>query len=407
MELKDNTTTEQPLQLHGFKYFAELQSNISSLQVVIWNDIEPIDVNNYRIQYECVDGLLTIKLNEKVNGTLQQQTASNSFKIKLKQSNLHIFAKQTCIYVNDGLITLRFTFDKSFTQGELPLSLHNPCVIYSGPKEVNSLTCSNCDTQFVNQNQMTENQRIKIKAAPSENWKEVVELWQCHDEDFEQFIDLKTKQIKVPDDVCLVKLNQLQLSTNISNLKILGQPGQSIIICNNCQEVIGIREDQDYIFLRKIKELQGVSNWKQELLVLIYNHGRDNLKQDMVFLNTNKNKMLKIKVLNSNILISSSPMSQATAEDDDQSAFSKETSNDKKEGQIFVKSIKLLYNQLDQVNPDVLDLLTQMNKTYVLLDSELQELIQLLKDGQKILHTRIQTHKNGLYQISYLEHNFD
>lgn len=36
---------------------------------------------------------------------------------------------------------------------------------------------------------------LKIKGAPSENWREVIELWQCHNENFDKLIDAETRRV--------------------------------------------------------------------------------------------------------------------------------------------------------------------------------------------------------------------
>ncbi len=56
---------------------------------------------------------------------------------------------------------------------------------------------------------------LKIKSAPSENWREVIELWQCHNENYDQFIDSDTRQIVVPDEISLANFNYIRLSKEI------------------------------------------------------------------------------------------------------------------------------------------------------------------------------------------------
>lgn len=114
---------------------------------------------------------------------------------------------------------------------------------------------------------------MRVKQAPSENWKEVVELWQCHDEDFDQFIDCKTKQIKVPDDVSLIRYNQLVLSKNIVNLKVIGEVGEELIKCKDCNEIIGLRSEEDLLFRDKIEDLKSHFSFHDETITQIYNHG--------------------------------------------------------------------------------------------------------------------------------------
>lgn len=58
--------------------------------------------------------------------------------------------------------------------------------MYHGPELFEKLSCINCKTDIITQ-------KIKVKGAPSENWKEVIELWQCHNESFDQFVDPLTQ----------------------------------------------------------------------------------------------------------------------------------------------------------------------------------------------------------------------
>jgi len=47
------------------------------------------------------------------------------------------------------------------------------------PMTINELKCASCKDIIIKQDKMV------IKEAPSENWKDVIELWKCHDEDFD------------------------------------------------------------------------------------------------------------------------------------------------------------------------------------------------------------------------------
>ncbi|CDW88039.1 UNKNOWN [Stylonychia lemnae] len=245
---------------------------------------------------------------------------------------------------------------------------------YSGPAKLDGLVCKTCEYRIVNE-------EIKVKSAPSENWKEVVELWQCHDEDFSQFIDLNTKLIKIPDEVCLIRFNQIVLSQKLVEAnQVQGDP----VICKGCNQITGTYIEGQYcIFIDMIQNLRQYFDFSKDVLAIIFNHGLDNLKQDLLFINMDDNKqIIKIKVLGSHMLVMKNKAKQ------------------------FEKSIKVLYNQIDNTNPDVFELLTQFNKTFKVKESEFQILKQILEEGQKFLHKKLQTFKNGLYQISYLIHDF-
>ena len=57
---------------------------------------------------------------------------------------------------------------------------------------------------------------LKIRQAPTENWKEVVELWQCHCESFDQFLHKDTKEFIVPDHTSIVDFNKLVIAKEIA-----------------------------------------------------------------------------------------------------------------------------------------------------------------------------------------------
>ena len=79
-------------------------------------------------------------------------------------------------------------------------------------------------------------EELKVKSAPSENWQEVVGLWQCHDEKYEQFFDPITKQLKIPQNTLLHSLNTLQVSegvlaSSIKNSEFTNIQGMKLIEC--------------------------------------------------------------------------------------------------------------------------------------------------------------------------------
>ena len=99
--------------------------------------------------------------------------------------------------------------------------------------------------------------------------------------------------------------------------------------------------------------------------------------------------MLKIKVINHSVLC----------------ATSKEIDNKIKDLKPY---IKIFFNVGTNLNHDVLRLLEEINKTYIVTDDELQvsyysqfDIMQIiqekLKRGQEMIPAQIRTFKNGLY----------
>ena len=137
-------------------------------------------------------------------------------KIKLKnQKNLRLVPKDTCIYMNEEILTIRFALDKSQLMEPL-ISTDHPLITYDGPQSLSCLTCNLCDSNLLKEGP------LKIKGAPSENWREVVELWQCHNESFDNYINADTREIQVPPDLTLAYFNTLILARNahIANVNI-------------------------------------------------------------------------------------------------------------------------------------------------------------------------------------------
>ena len=56
---------------------------------------------------------------------------------------------------------------------------------------------------------------FKVKNAPSANWQEIVGLWQCHNETYEQFFDPITRQLRVPQDTLLFNANVLEAHSSV------------------------------------------------------------------------------------------------------------------------------------------------------------------------------------------------
>jgi hypothetical protein len=89
--------------------------------------------------------------------------------------------------VNDDVLTIRFALDKTYLVEPFSSTDH-PILVYDGPNNLESLTCRQCQT-----NLLKEGSKLKIKGAPSENWREVIELWQCHNESFEKLVNPETQ----------------------------------------------------------------------------------------------------------------------------------------------------------------------------------------------------------------------
>jgi HECT-like Ubiquitin-conjugating enzyme (E2)-binding len=98
---------------------------------------------------------------------------------------------------------------------------------------------------------------LKIKGAPSENWREVIELWQCHNESFDNYVNADTREIQVPSNLTLAYFNTLILAKDatLANITIQG----SILRCDKCKNILGfIQNQQRSVFLSTIKETQGI-----------------------------------------------------------------------------------------------------------------------------------------------------
>lgn len=216
-------------------------------------------------------------------------------------------------------------------------STDHPLITYEGPQSLSTLTCKQCETNFLTSGP------LKIKGAPSENWREVIELWQCHNESFDTYVNADTREIQVPSNLTLAYFNTLILAKDA----LVNMQGP-ILRCNKCQNVIGFTQNQQRsVFLSTIKETQGIPGLEQ-LHKYIKSHGMDNQKQDMLFVDVNRSKMVKVKIVNHKVMCS------------------------QKEGEELDSCIKIFYNVATNLNPDVLRLLEEINKTYIVTEAELQ-----------------------------------
>lgn len=82
----------------------------------------------------------------------------------------------------------------------------------------------------------------------------------------------------------------------------------------------------------------------------IKSHGLDNQKQDLMYVNTSREKMIKVKVINHQVLGC--------------------RSNNDSEIRELEQYLKVLYNVGEGMNPDVFRLLEEMNQTYIVTDEE-------------------------------------
>jgi hypothetical protein len=178
---------------------------------------------------------------------------------------LRLVPKETCIFANEDILTIRFALDK--TQLMEPLtSTDHPLITYEGPQSLSALTCKQCDTNLL------DGTPLKIKGAPSENWREVIELWQCHNESFDNYVNADTREIQVPSNLTLAYFNTLILA---KDARITNMQG-SILRCDKCKSVIGFCQNQQrYVFLSTIKETSGILELEQ-LNKYIKSHGMDN-----------------------------------------------------------------------------------------------------------------------------------
>lgn len=78
---------------------------------------------------------------------------------------------------------------------------------------------------------------MQVKLAPSDNWREVVDLWQCHDESYAQYLDPLTKELIVPKDTLLYQFNKIFLKEPETPLSVSVENG--FLFCKNCNCEIG------------------------------------------------------------------------------------------------------------------------------------------------------------------------
>ena len=108
---------------------------------------------------------------------------------------------------------------------------------YTGPPSVETLSCKQCKTSLTD-----GSTTFNVKSAPSANWREVVGLWQCHDETFDQYFDPVTRQLRVPSNTLLFNLNLIEAhqATDFATCFPFVKTKQGKhLTCQFCQNVVG------------------------------------------------------------------------------------------------------------------------------------------------------------------------
>ena len=172
---------------------------------------------------------------------------------------LRLVPKDTCLMTSEDILTIRLALDKTWLEEEVfKDKFDHPISVYKGPSDLSGgLTCKACESSLIE-----GTARARVKGAPTENWREVVELWQCHNENYDRYIDASTQGIVVPDDVCLVSFNTLTLCRSIETPLILAQG--TLLLCSRCRAVVGyLNNAERRVFLSCTRELQ--SSFKEEV----------------------------------------------------------------------------------------------------------------------------------------------
>lgn len=81
-------------------------------------------------------------------------------------------------------------------------------------------------------------------------------------------------------------------------------------MCKRCHACLGFRglyasfnlEESSCLFLSKIHELRGQYDLRKEVLAQIKAHGLDNQKQDLMYVSADRQSMIKVKVINHQVL---------------------------------------------------------------------------------------------------------
>jgi hypothetical protein len=91
--------------------------------------------------------------------------------------------------------------------------------IYDGPKHIKELKCRSCSHVL--------GTNLAIKQSPSQNLGDILDLWQCHEEDYSRMIE-KNGELKIPQDTLLFNINVLE----VKNQKIDINEGLECIKCS-------------------------------------------------------------------------------------------------------------------------------------------------------------------------------
>lgn len=99
---------------------------------------------------------------------------------------IRLVPKDTCLLSADDVLTIRFALDKRWLEEEVfKDKFDHPVTVYKGPSDLSGgLTCQACQGTLIE-----GSVAARVKGAPTENWREVVELWQCHNENYDRYID--------------------------------------------------------------------------------------------------------------------------------------------------------------------------------------------------------------------------
>jgi hypothetical protein len=81
-------------------------------------------------------------------------------------------------------------------------------------------------------------------------------------------------------------------------------------LCKRCHACLGYRglyasfnlEESSCLFLSKIHELRDQYDLRKEFLAQIKAHGLDNQKQDLMYVSADRQRMIKVKVINHQVL---------------------------------------------------------------------------------------------------------
>ena len=141
-------------------------------------------IANLETLFKSEDGKLKLVIKKKDDGECLlkvkiKEESQQSIKIKPKQTQFTPIDKDT--------LAIRFALDQEFLQ-RTPDPFINFNIVYNGPGLLNQLTCKECKEVI-----SKDIGELRVKSAPSDNWQEVIGLWQCHKEKFDRMFDPITR----------------------------------------------------------------------------------------------------------------------------------------------------------------------------------------------------------------------